>query len=245
MPKLTRRTALGALGIVPVAFSADAAINNTNAVAMTPAVFPNPLTRSYVPKPLPFDPTKLKGISERLIVSHHDNNYVGAITALNGLEKRLNEAMAISDFPAGVYGDLKRDELIRTGSMVLHELYFANLGGDGIMAGEIKAALAQTFGTIGAWEAEFRRTAMSLAGGTGWCILALNLHTGSLQNYWCGDHSNQSATSIPLLVLDMYEHAYQMDYGAAAARYIDAFFTNINWEVVNERFGTAKRFGVV
>src|SRR5215510_13605929 len=78
-------------------------------------------------KPLPFDPAKLKGISEKLIRSHHENNYSGAVRALNVVEQRLDAMMKDKDLPAYVYGDLKREELVRTGSLTLHEIYFANL----------------------------------------------------------------------------------------------------------------------
>lgn len=87
---------------------------------------------------------------------------------------------------------------------------------------------------------DFKRTASALGGGSGWVILALNSHTGELQNYCSWDHMHAPALSVPLLVLDMYEHSYQMDYGAAAARYVDAFFRNIDWEIVDQRFKSAR-----
>ena len=74
-----------------------------------------------------------------------------------------------------------------------------------------------------------------MGGGSGWTILAYNLHTGEVHNYWSWDHMHNAPMSLPLLVLDMYEHAYHMDYGAAAAKYVDAFLQNVNWEVVNRR----------
>src|SRR5688500_2766275 len=84
----------------------------------------------HSPKPLPFDPAKLKGLSESLIRSHWENNYGGAVKALNAVEQRLAAMLKEKDLPAYIYGDLKREELVRSGSVVLHELYFANLGGD-------------------------------------------------------------------------------------------------------------------
>jgi Fe-Mn family superoxide dismutase len=145
------------------------------------------------------------------------------------------------DFPPLVYGGLKREELHRTGSMVLHELYFDQLGGNGKAAGSIANALAQSHGSFDAWEAEFRRTAMALAGGSGWAILAWNHHTNSLHNYWAWDHTNGPATGTPLIALDMYEHAFHMDYGAAATRYVDAFMRNLDWEVIERRFAAASK----
>jgi Fe-Mn family superoxide dismutase len=239
MQKLSRRIALGAIGISGISMAAE----NAMATPRTNAVLAPPFAGLHIPKPLPFNPASLRGISERLIVSHHDNNYVGAVNALNSVEKRLAESMQVADFPVAIYGALKREELIRTGSLVLHELYFQNLGGNGRRDGAIETALASAYGSSSAWEAEFRRTGMALAGGTGWCILAYNIHTKSLHNYWCLDHTNQSAMSVPLLVMDMYEHAFQMDYGAAAARYVEAFFQNINWDVVNARLSIAQSIG--
>src|SRR5690349_1237802 len=91
----------------------------------------------HQPRPLPFDPAKLKGLSEKLIRSHWENNYGGAVKALNGVEQRLNAMLKEKDLPPYVYGDLKREELVRTGSVVLHELYFGNLGGDPKPGGKV------------------------------------------------------------------------------------------------------------
>src|SRR3546814_1003425 len=76
---------------------------------------------------------------------------------------------------------------------------------------------------------------MSLAGGSGWCVLVYNLHTRSLHNHWAWDHMHGAIAGVPLLALDMYEHSFHMDYGTAAAKYVDAFFRNIDWEVVDRR----------
>jgi Fe-Mn family superoxide dismutase len=189
----------------------------------------------HQPKPLAFDPAKLKGISEKLIKSHWENNYGGAVKALNAVEQRLDAMLRDKDLPAYMYGDLKREELVRTGSVVLHEYYFGNLGGDGKAGGRALDLLKQWFSSYEQWEAEFKKTANALAGGSGWVILSYNLHTGEVHNYWSWDHMHNAPTGYPLLVLDMYEHAYHMDYGAAAAKYIDAFMQNVNWEEVNRR----------
>ena len=191
------------------------------------------------PMPLTFDPAKLNGLSEKLIRSHHENNYTGAVRALSVVEQRLDMLMRDKDIAPFVYGPLKREELHRTGSVVLHEHYFGNLGGNGKPGGGVLDAIKLAFGSAEQWEAEFRRTAASLAGGSGWTTLSYNLHTGELHNYWSWDHMHNAPTGIPLLVLDMYEHAFHMDYGAAAARYIDAFMLNVNWEEVNRRHSAA------
>ncbi len=214
---------------------------NEQAFAQQPAALPKVFAGQHQVKPLPFDPAKLKGISEKLIRSHHENNYTGALGALNAVEKRLAAMLADKDLPGYVYADLKREELVRTGSVVLHELYFGNLGGAGKAGGEVLNALKTAWGSFEAWEAEFRKTAAGLAGGSGWVLCALNLHTGELHNYWAWDHMHNAPASVPLLALDMYEHSYQMDYGSAAARYVDAFMQNVHWEEVNRRFAKAQK----
>lgn len=186
-------------------------------------------------EPLPFDPARLNGLSERLIRSHWENNYGGSVKALATVKTRLAQALADKDLPPYVYNDLKREHLIRTGSVVLHELYFQNLGGNGQAGARERDAIAKAFGSFDAWETEFRRIGVGLGGGSGWVVLGFNRHTGLLENYWMVDHAHGPAATSPILVMDMYEHSYQMDFGAAAARYIDAFFNNIQWEAVAKR----------
>jgi Fe-Mn family superoxide dismutase len=200
---------------------------------------PPAFSGKHVPKPLTFDAAKLDGLSERLITSHWENNYIGSVKALNMIEGRLASVLSDSDFPPLVYGGLKREELHRTGSVILHEIYFGGLGGDGEAAGGIREALTDNFGSYEAWETEFRRTAMSLAGGSGWCILSYNHHTGGLHNYWAWDHMHGAVAGTPLIAIDMYEHSYHMDYGIAAAKYVDAFMRNLDWEVIDRRHNAA------
>ncbi|WP_303696920.1 MULTISPECIES: superoxide dismutase [Alphaproteobacteria] len=212
------------------------------ASAQTPAAAPPTVpafASNHQIKPLKFDPAKLEGLSERLITSHHENNYAGSVRTLNALRPRLAAALADTEAPPAIYGGLKREELHRTGSVVLHEIYFDGLGGDGQAAGSVRDAIDAAFGSFANWEAEFRRTGMSLAGGSGWTILGYNLHTRSLNNHWAWDHMHGAAAGVPVLVLDMYEHSFHMDYGTQAARYIDAWFKNLDWEAVDRRYAHA------
>lgn len=186
-------------------------------------------------KPLPFEAGSLNGLSARLIESHWSNNYGGSVRALNETNRRLSAALGESDLPAYTYNDLKREHLMRTGSVVLHELYFENLGGDGRASADARSLIAAAFGEFDRWETEYRRIAAGLGGGSGWVVLGYNEHFGALENYWMADHMHSPATTVPLLVMDMYEHSYQMDFGAATARYIDAFFNNIDWDRVLAR----------
>jgi Fe-Mn family superoxide dismutase len=238
MSKISRREAITGL----IASGAAVLNFNENTFAQAAAQTTVPAFRGqHQAKPLPFDPAKLSGLSEKLIRSHHENNYTGAVKALNFVEQHLVEMGKMKDIPAYLYGDLKREELIRTGSVVLHEKYFANLGGNGKADGPALKMIQQWFGDYGTWEAEFKRTGNALGGGSGWAVLAFDLHTGELHNYWAADHAHNAPFSVPILVLDMYEHAYHMDYGAAAAKYVDAFMANVNWEEVNRRVEMAQK----
>jgi Fe-Mn family superoxide dismutase len=195
----------------------------------------NAFQHQHTAVPLPFDAKSLKGISEKLIQSHWENNYGGAVKALNTVRGRLTQALNDANTPPYVYNGLKREQLFRTGSVVLHELYFANLGGDGKAPANLRTRIAAAFGTYDAWESEFRKIGQGLGGGSGWVVLGYNNRLKLLENYWMADHSTNPPETTPLLVMDMYEHAYHMDYGAAAAKYIDAFFANIQWDAVATR----------
>jgi len=195
--------------------------------------FARALTGTHAVLPLPFKPSALTGLSEKMIVSHHDNNYGGAVKNLNRVELEL--AQINSDTAPFVVAGLRQSELTFRNSKTLHEAYFGNLGGDGKRSGAIEKALAEAYGTSTRWEEHFRATGNGLAGGSGWTVLELELQSGALRTTWSGNHTQTLATGYPLLVLDIYEHAYQMDFGAAAAKYIDAFFANIRWDEVNRR----------
>lgn len=189
---------------------------------------------TYQMKPLACDPAKLTGLSEKLIVSHYENNYGGAVKRLNAITAQLAE-LDFANAPVFVLNGLKREELIASNSMILHEVYFDGLGG-GVLGGDLNAALARDFGSIERWRAEFVAMGKALGGGSGWVLLTYSPRDGKLVNQWASDHTHTLAGSTPILALDMYEHSYHMDYGAKAAAYVDAFMQNINWEKVAENY---------
>ena len=189
-------------------------------------------------KPLPFDAAKLKGLSEKLITSHHQNNYSGAVKRLNQIQQQIGNLP--KDAVPYQIGSLKREELIATNSMILHEFYFGNLGGDGKASGTIVDLIKAQYGSVEAWEQDFQLTGLSLGGGSGWVMLDYNPHENAVHTYWAWDHTHGLAWGAPLLVMDMYEHSYHMDYGANTRGYIDAFFQNINWDEVNRRAEDAR-----
>jgi Fe-Mn family superoxide dismutase len=190
-------------------------------------------------KPLTLDLSRLDGLSQKLVASHHENNYAGAVKRLVAIRKQLGE-LDWASAPVFVINGLKREELIAANSACLHELYFDSLGGDGVLpANGFSVALSRDFGSVERWRAEFTALAKALGGGSGWAILAWSSREGRLINHWAADHSQLLAGATPLLALDMYEHAYHLDFGARAGAYVDAFMRNIRWDAVYSRYGAA------
>jgi superoxide dismutase, Fe-Mn family len=188
---------------------------------------------------LPFDPAALHRLSPGLINSHHQNNYGGAVKRLNAIRAQL-ASTTFATAPGYQLNGLKREDLIATNSMLLHELYFGGLGGDGVtMEPAMKLALDANFGSVERWREEFIAMGKALGGGSGWVLLVFQPCEGSLVNQWAADHTHAVAGGVPLLALDMYEHAYHMDYGAAAGAYVDAFMGNIDWAAVYGRYQRA------
>jgi superoxide dismutase, Fe-Mn family len=236
-----RRAAMQALALTGATLTVHDAVAQGVPANASPTNGAAPaFTGSTKLKPLPFDSAKLDGLSEKLIRSHWEYNYGGSVRTLAAVKKKLSEALAAPDTPAWLYNDLKREHLLRTGSVVLHELYFDNLGGNGRPGAAMRAQLGKSFGSYDAWETEFRRIAVGLGGGSGWVVLGFNTHLAQLENYWMADHSHGPASTLPLLVMDMYEHSYQMDFGAATDRYVDGFFRNLDWEAVAGRLEQAR-----
>jgi superoxide dismutase, Fe-Mn family len=287
--KTTRRTVLEHTPLAALGLLLPGCATRAPADPRTTIPSETPLMTEYAPQPLPFDPTKLTGLSEKLLRSHHENNYVGAVKKLNAARARL--AALEPDAPGFVLHGLAQGELAFKHSVVLHELYFGNLVGGGSSGTATVELLAAHFGGAAGWEQRFRALGASLGGGSGWAILEFDLHElyfGNLvgggsngvttktlltdhyggaatweerlralgqslgggsgwaileldlhervpRMYSADDHSQGLSSGIPLLVLDMYEHSYHMDYGAAAAKYIDAFFANLHWDEIDRR----------
>lgn len=183
---------------------------------------------------LAFDPTRTPGMSEKLLRSHHQNNYGGAVKRLNAIRKQLDK-LSFPSTPGFALNGLKREELIATNSMLLHELYFASLGGTGQdMAPAMALALSME-----RWREEFVAMGKALGGGSAWVLLSFHPREGRLVNQWTADHTHSLAGGTPILALDMYEHACHLDHGAQAGAYVDAFMANIAWDKVYERYQQA------
>jgi Fe-Mn family superoxide dismutase len=222
-----RRSFIQGTAIVAAAASASA-LASTGAFAQTPQ--PNGGKKMpYQAKPMSFDPKSINGISEKVLVSHYQNNYVGAVNRLNAIGTQLAE-LDFAKAPNFVINGLKREELVAANSMILHEIYFDGLGGGAAVNGPLAEAIARDFGSLDRWRAEFSAMGKAEGGGSGWVILSYSPRDKRLVNQWAADHTTTLAGGRPVLVLDMYEHAYHMDYGAAAAKYVDTYMEAIRWD---------------
>ncbi|MEW6689944.1 MAG: Fe-Mn family superoxide dismutase [Pseudomonadota bacterium] len=185
-------------------------------------------------------PWTLSGLSLKLIESHYENNYGGALRRLNAITEQL-ESLDWTTTPGHVINGLKREELVALNSTLLHELYFASLGGDGRPAKPMCDALARDFGSVQMWRTQFSSLGYALGGGSGWVLLCWVPRDGRLINQYASDHGQSIAGAIPILALDMYEHAYHMDFGANARAYVDTFLRNVDWQAVEGRFEDATK----
>jgi Fe-Mn family superoxide dismutase len=141
--------------------------------------------------------------------------------------------------PGFTVNGLKREELMAWNSMILHELYFAGLGSSSRPGAPLAAAIERDFGSDARWRAEFSGMGKALGGGSGWVLLTWSHRDGRLVNQWAADHTMTLAGGTPILALDMYEHAYAMDFGAKAAAYVDAFMAATHWANANAVFAKA------
>ncbi|HEY6981888.1 Fe-Mn family superoxide dismutase [Reyranella sp.] len=189
--------------------------------------------------PLYCRPWTLNGMTPRLIESHYEANYGTALRRLNALTKEIESLDSTAALP-GSLNRLKRDQALLLNSTLLHELYFASLGGDGRTVPEpLATAMIRDFGSVDRWRQEFVALAQGLAGGSGWVILTYVPRDGALINQIGTDHTQSVAGGVPILALDMYEHAYHIDFGPNAQAYIATFMRNIDWNAVLGRYEDA------
>jgi superoxide dismutase, Fe-Mn family len=191
-------------------------------------------------KPLSCDPNRVRGMSERLIISHYENNYGGAVKRLNVIEEKLAE-LDPSSAPGFLINGLKREQLIAMNSMILHELFFDGLGEQSGPGSALTEALVRNFGSYERWRSEFIAMGKALAGGSGWVLLSWSPRDRKLVNQWAADHCHTLAGGTPILALDMYEHSYHIDFGAKAATYVDTFMEVIRWNNVDRLYASVSR----
>jgi Fe-Mn family superoxide dismutase len=177
----------------------------------------------------------MEGFSDTLL-NNHFTLYKGYVTNTNKLMDTL--AAMLKDGKVGTpeYAELKRRMGWEFNGMRLHELYFGNLGGKKVLdpAGKLGKKLAQDFGSYETWLQDFKGTGTMR--GIGWTILYQDNANGKLINQWINEHDvGHPAGCIPILVLDVFEHAFMIDYGLKRADYIEAFFKNVDWAAAERR----------
>jgi Fe-Mn family superoxide dismutase len=193
----------------------------------------------YTLKQIHCRPWLLGSLSLKLIESHYENNYGGALRRLNAITEQL-ESLDFANTPPHVINGLKRDELVALNSTLLHELYFASMGGDGTNPTEVmREALARDFGSYLRWRDQFIAMGNALGGGSGWVLLVYVPRDRRLINQYAAEHSQAIAGGIPVLAMDMYEHAYHIDFGANVKAYVDTFLRNIDWSAAEGRYEDA------
>ncbi|MBI2954748.1 MAG: superoxide dismutase [Chloroflexi bacterium] len=175
----------------------------------------------------------LQGISARQIDEHFDVLYKGYVNKANEIESKMPTVSPTeANATYSALRELKKEEVFAIDAIRLHEKYFANLGGDGVSKGNILNLITEDFGSLENWETDFRASGVS---GRGWVVLAFDWEDNKLHNYMTDIHSEAVWDCAPLLIMDVYEHAYFIDYGTNRKAYIDAFMKNVDWDVVNHR----------
>ena len=190
-------------------------------------------------KPLHY--TQLEGLSEKQLKEHHDVLYAGYVKKIGEIEEKLKTTdMSAANATYSEFGELKREETFALNGVKLHEGYFDNMQPNGSeCSGKIKELIERDFGSYETWEKEFRAAGLA---GRGWVVLGYDLDEQRLRNVLCDAHNHGGVWNMAaLFIMDIYEHAYFMDYGTARKAYIDAFFKNIDWEYAN---GLLEKYGL-
>jgi Fe-Mn family superoxide dismutase len=181
----------------------------------------------------------MKGFSETLL-NNHFALYQGYVTNTNKLLETLDQMLKDNRSGTSEYAELKRRLGWEFNGMRLHELYFDNLGGDGELSRNsfLTMKIVESYGSYDAWEKEFRT--VGTMRGIGWTILYMDPVSGRLINFWINEHDVGHPVGFePLLIMDVFEHAFITDYGLKRADYIDAFFRNIKWTKIGSRIDKA------
>jgi len=224
-------------GLLTAATLMTAAAVASTARAQTPAPAP---VAVFAPQPVakPFDPAAVPGLSAALLNSHFDNNYTSAVTRLRAIETQI-AGLDPATAPNFTLNGLKREELIAWNSMILHELYFSSLGAPNRPGAALAQQIEKDFGSDARWRAQFSAMGKALGGGSGWVLLNWSHRDKRLVNQWAADHTMTLAGGTPILALDMYEHAYAIDFGSRAPAYVDAFMGATNWTAATAAFAKA------
>jgi len=205
-------------------------------------------TTPYQEQSLPFAANGLDGLSEKTIQIHHDKLYVGYVNKMNEIGEKLGEMRKTGvglDKANQSYSELRAlrmGETFATNGVYLHEAYFKTLGGNGTASGPLVDEIVNKYDSLEKFMAFFSATGMAVRG---WVVLAWDMQLGRLKIYGCDAHNQGGVWGcVPLLVMDVYEHAYFIDYGSDRAAYITAFWKNINWHAANTLFEKIKNISV-
>jgi len=177
----------------------------------------------------------MEGLSEALLKNHF-TLYQGYVTNTTKLIEVFPQMLKEDKVSTPEFAELRRRFGWEFNGMRLHEYYFENLGGKGSVNkdGRLARKLAEDFGSFDAWEKEFR--AVGAMRGIGWAVLYQDIANGKLFNFWINEHdTGHPAGCTPILIMDVFEHAFMLDYGTKRAGYIDAFFKNLNWPAAESR----------
>jgi Fe-Mn family superoxide dismutase len=177
----------------------------------------------------------MEGFSDTLLKNHF-TLYQGYVTNTNKLMDMLASMLKEGKVGTPEYAELKRRMGWEFNGMRLHEYYFDNLGGKAALdkSGKLAKKLADNFGSYEDWEKDFRSAGAMR--GIGWVVLYQDNVSGKLLNQWINEHDvGHPAGCVPILVMDVFEHAFMTDYGLKRADYIGAFFKNLNWAVAESR----------
>ena len=187
--------------------------------------------KDFSPEPLKIE-KDLQGISLKLIQNHY-KLYEGYVKKTNEIRTKLESADKTNVSPTySDFGELKRQETFAVNGMKLHEVYFGHLNGTGEPKGELFSMIEKCFGTLDSWKEIMVATGLT---ARGWAILAFDFHDNNLHVYGSDAHNVGAVwAAIPIIVLDVYEHAYFMDYGVDRKSYIDSFFKNLDWDFANK-----------
>jgi Fe-Mn family superoxide dismutase len=196
------------------------------------------MRKDFTPDPLKIE-KDLDGISLKLIQNHY-KLYEGYVKKTNEIQTKLETAdKSEANGVYSAFGEMKRQETFAVNGMKLHEVYFGHLNGNGAPQGELVAMIEKDFGSLDAWKADMIATGIS---ARGWAITAFDFRDNRLHNYGSDAHNVGAVWgAIPVIVLDVYEHAYFMDYGVDRKTYIDSFFKNLDWNYANQ---IVKDFGL-
>jgi len=202
------------------------------------------------PKPLPFDPKSLKGISEKAMMIHHDKLYAGYVKKSDEIRQKLKEKVAAVQSGQEIEGNatyselraLKSEETFAQNGVYLHEWYFDILGGDGASekAPELTKAITDKWGSIEVAMKYFSACAMA---ARGWSVLSWDIKGGRLKHYNSDSHNQGGVWGcVPIITIDCYEHAYFLDYGSDKKAYIEDFWKNLNWQVAEQLYLKARKW---